>query len=1036
MAAPFVNLVAAGATLTYESGPVNGAIDLGETVTMVLQLQNTGNVGVTNLVATLLATNGVTPSGNSQQVYTNLPPSTSAGGSFTFTASGTNGGTVSPTLQLQAGTNSYPPVTFVFNLPTTQTYANTNTVLIPDPSAPYPPYPQGSGPAKPYPSVITVSNFVGLLGKVTLTLSNLSHSYPFDINVLLVAPGGAKTLVMSHAGTEPIAPLDLTFDDAASEPLPATGVLTSGTWQPAAYSPALRLGGFPTNAPAGPYPTILSALNGMNPNGNWSLFVFDDSAGDIGVISNGWSLALTAISPVNQIADLGLTGRVAPNPGLVGGNLTYVFTITNSGPNAATSVTFTNILPAGLAPLSASSSQGTTSLTSASVVANLGTMNVGAIAIVTNIATITAAAIPSGLTSTTLTCVANVAAFENDLNPANNSVAIVSGANRPVADLTLAQTVAPDPVVVGYSLTNTLAITNLGPATALSVVLTQPVPPGAGFVAASSSSSVGAITATNGTVTCALGDLASNATASVVIVLTNSAAGRMTNSVSVGTDSYDPVSTNNSATYVATVVIPAPQIMGAGALLTYESGPVNGAIDPGETVALALALANVGSSNTMSLVATLLATNGVTSPSGPQNYGALLYGGPSASRSFSFKAAAVLNGGVVARLQLQDQGSNNLGTVAFFFPAPATTSFSSTNFYPFPAITIPDHGIATPYPSTITVSGLTGRVSQATVTLNGFSHSFPHDVNVLLVNPAGTNVLIMSHTGAGYPVTNLTLTFDDSATQSLPKTNAITSGTYQLTSYDGPVALPGTAPVAQYQSALSTLNWSNPNGAWSLYVFDDTVGDAGVIAGGWSLNLQTLITVGPVVDLAVGLTVPPTLDIGSALTNLMSITNSGPDAATGVLLTNFFPAGANFVSASLSQGSLLGSSGGQVTCNLGTLAAGASAQVIVVSTVSAGGSLVNTVSVAANEEDLNPASNSAQATTTVSGPTILSGSFSGGQFHLTVTAMPGYVYVVQGSTNLTSWVSLSTNTNTTGTFTYTDTTTPAPTSRFYRTLRL
>jgi hypothetical protein len=92
--------------------------------------------------------------------------------------------------------------------------------------------------------------------------------------------------------------------------------------------------------------------------------------------------------------------------------------------------------------------------------------------------------------------------------------------------------------------------------------------------------------------------------------------------------------------------------------------------------------------------------------------------------------------------------------------------------------------------------------------------------------------------------------------------------------------------------------------------------------------------------------------------------------------------------------------------------------------------------VAANEEDLNPANNTAQAATTVYGPASLSGAISGGHFHLTVTARPSYVFLVQGSTNLTSWVSLSTNTNTTGTFTFTDATLPAPQQRFYRTKRL
>ena len=56
-----------------------------------------------------------------------------------------------------------------------------------------------------------------------------------------------------------------------------------------------------------------------NPNGSWSLYVFDDSGGDIGAISNGWSLTLSSITPVNQLADLGLTAVAAPSPGLWAG---------------------------------------------------------------------------------------------------------------------------------------------------------------------------------------------------------------------------------------------------------------------------------------------------------------------------------------------------------------------------------------------------------------------------------------------------------------------------------------------------------------------------------------------------------------------------------------------------------------------------------------------------------------------------------------------------------------------------------------------
>src|SRR6185436_5912788 len=138
--------------------------------------------------------------------------------------------------------------------------------------------------------------------------------------------------------------------------------------------------------------------------------------------------------------------------------------------------------------------------------------------------------------------------------------------------------------------------------------------------------------------------------------------------------------------------------------------PPNVTVDVGEVVTLSLALQNVGSADTANLQATLQATGGVTSPSGPQNYGALAYGGAAVARPFTFTATGANGGAVLATLQLQD-GANNLGTVAFVFKFPATIAFTNPA-----AIAIPDHGGATPYPSTINVTGVTGKVSKATVT--------------------------------------------------------------------------------------------------------------------------------------------------------------------------------------------------------------------------------------------------------------------------------------------------------------------------------
>jgi subtilisin-like proprotein convertase family protein len=75
------------------------------------------------------------------------------------------------------------------------------------------------------------------------------------------------------------------------------------------------------------------------------------------------------------------------------------------------------------------------------------------------------------------------------------------------------------------------------------------------------------------------------------------------------------------------------------ATVTAESySPANNAPDPGETVTVSLPLVNTGGSNTTNLIGTLQATGGVTSPSGPQNYGVVVGGGSSVARSFTFTA--------------------------------------------------------------------------------------------------------------------------------------------------------------------------------------------------------------------------------------------------------------------------------------------------------------------------------------------------------------------------------------------------------------
>lgn len=164
----------------------------------------------------------------------------------------------------------------------------------------------------------------------------------------------------------------------------------------------------------------------------------------------------------------------------------------------------------------------------------------------------------------------------------------------------------------------------------------------------------------------------------------------------------------------------------------------------------------------------------------------------------------------------------------------ALSAKAQTFSNPTPII-IPDSGAASPYPSNIVVSGV-GTVTGLTVSLFNMNHTFPADLDILLVGPLGfLNVLLMSDAGGGFDIVGVNLTFMDGAPV-LP-TSQITSGTYSPTNYGTGDTFPAPAPAPPYGATLSVFNGTNGNGTWSLYVFDDAGGDSGTIAEGWSLTI-------------------------------------------------------------------------------------------------------------------------------------------------------------------------------------------------------
>lgn len=129
-------------------------------------------------------------------------------------------------------------------------------------------------------------------------------------------------------------------------------------------------------------------------------------------------------------------------------------------------------------------------------------------------------------------------------------------------------------------------------------------------------------------------------------------------------------------------------------------------------------------------------------------------------------------------------------------------------------LSIPDNGTLT---ATIAVSGV-ATIADLNVSLN-IAHTFDSDLDVYLVSPSGTKILLFSGVGGwGKNFTNLTL--DDEAGTSIEDASAPFSGSFRA------------------QGWLSLVDGENPNGTWTLIVSDTSVCDVGKLKG-WSLTFTS-----------------------------------------------------------------------------------------------------------------------------------------------------------------------------------------------------
>jgi subtilisin-like proprotein convertase family protein len=165
---------------------------------------------------------------------------------------------------------------------------------------------QPTGPANPYPSTISVSGLGTSLLGMKVVLRGVDHTCTKDLDILLVAPDGSKTTLMSDngapaieiSGCTDVKKESITFDDSCPD---FANSMPSGANICVRPSDNDALGHQGDSWPGvgDDFPALnLSTFNGKNPNGQWKLHVVDDANDDRGDINGGWELQLiTSNSP-------------------------------------------------------------------------------------------------------------------------------------------------------------------------------------------------------------------------------------------------------------------------------------------------------------------------------------------------------------------------------------------------------------------------------------------------------------------------------------------------------------------------------------------------------------------------------------------------------------------------------------------------------------------------------------------------------------------------------------------------------------------
>jgi uncharacterized repeat protein (TIGR01451 family) len=503
------------------------------------------------------------------------------------------------------------------------------------------------------------------------------------------------------------------------------------------------------------------------------------------------------------LADLSAT-KSAPSSVLPNSDVPFVIVISNGGPTAASSVSFSDTLPANMtfvsmqqnngpafncAPLPAVGSGGTVTCT-------IATLDAGASASFT-----LTTHVPPGSGGTDYFNVVTVSSSATtDPNPENNTgTASVRAAS---SDVSILKT-GPATATAGDNISWTLTIANGGPDTASNASFVDQLPSGTTFVSLVQDTGPAATSCTtpnpgaNGIVSCNFAGLASGVSAQFTLTAKIGNAVSITNTATASSDNADPDTEDNSSSVTTTVT------QSADVSITKTDSP-----DPvlaGGNITYTVTISNAGASDAQTVSFTDAVPANTTFVSTNQNSGPtfLCATPPSGGTGNVTCAIATLPAGASATFDIIVRANSNLTTgstitnsvtAASTTPDPNTennTAETTTSVIGVPDLTINkthsgNFTAGQPGSYTITVSNIGGGPSTGLVTVTdtvpvgltptgptGLHNGWNCTINGQTVTCERVDVL---PEGASYPVITLTVQVINPAPLSVTNTATVSGG--------------------------------------------------------------------------------------------------------------------------------------------------------------------------------------------------------------------------------------------------------------------